>query len=241
MMMLSLLFTAMGTSVLNAQNENGDVVAKVGNTEYATIDEAIAAWTNNTTLTLLADVTLSDVIKLSSTEYHILDLGTYTMTAASGKDAIQYVVNGRSSASYALDIKADAENPGGITATGKAIVVHTMPLLNAPEKDRPITRFYGGKFKASNIVKQGGTFGAGYTGARSPYFYFYGGEFNGNISTNRSTCQFFGGTFNGKLYMSVDSSAYGLVAGGTFKDLSNYQGSALNSDKFTICSAKGVI
>ena len=77
-------------------------VAKVGNTEYATIDEAIANWTNGTTLTLLADVTLSDVIKLSTTEYHILDLGTYTMTAASGKDAIQYVINGRSSASYAL-------------------------------------------------------------------------------------------------------------------------------------------
>ena len=43
-------------------------VAKVGNTEYATIDEAIANWTNGSTLTLLDDVTLSDVIKLSSTE-----------------------------------------------------------------------------------------------------------------------------------------------------------------------------
>ena len=44
-------------------------VAKVGNTEYATIDEAVAAWTNNTTLTLLADVTLSDVVTLKSTEH----------------------------------------------------------------------------------------------------------------------------------------------------------------------------
>jgi len=215
-------------------------VAKVGSTEYATIDEAIANWTNGTTLTLLADVTLSDVIKLSSTEYHILDLGTYTMTAAKNKDAIQYVVNGRSSASYALDIKADATNPGGITATGGSIVRHTKPLTGAPSKDRPITRFYGGVFNASYVVRQGGTFGAGYTGASAPYFYFYGGEYNGTIYTNRSQNQFHGGTFNGSMQMSVDSSAYTLVAGGSFKNLSNSMGSELNSGKFTIGSAKGV-
>lgn len=222
----------------------GTAVAKVGNTEYATIDEAIAAWTNGTTLTLLANVTLSDVIKLSSTEYHILDLGTYTMTAASNKDAIQYVVNGRSSAGYALDIKADATNPGGITATGKTIVSHIKPSSNAPGKDRPITRFYGGVFNASYVVKQGGSGlflpGAGYTGASAPYFQFYGGVYNGTIYTNRSQNQFHGGTFNGSMQMSVDSSAYTLVAGGTFKNLSNSMGSALNSDKFTIGSAKGV-
>ena len=64
-------------------------VAKVGSTEYATIDEAIANWKNNTTLTLLADVTLSDVIKINSNESRTLDLGTYTMTAAKNKDAFQ--------------------------------------------------------------------------------------------------------------------------------------------------------
>ena len=234
-----LLLITGNSSILNAQ------VAKVGDTEYATIDEAIANWTNGTTLTLLADVTLSDVIQLSSTEYHILDLGTYTMTAASGKDAIHYVVNGRSSASYALDIKADAVNPGGITAEGKTIVSHIKPSSNAPSKDRPITRFYGGVFKASYVVKQGSTnaFGfltSGYTGASAPYFQFYGGVFNGTIYLNRSQTQFHGGVFNGSIQMSVDSSAYGLVAGGTFKNLSNSMGSALNSDKFTIGTAKGV-
>ena len=214
-------------------------VAKVGYIEYATIDEAIANWTNGTTLTLLADVTLSDVIKLSSTEYHILDLGTYTMTAAKNKDAIQYVVNGRSSAGNALDIKADANNPGGITATGGSIVRHTKPLTSAPSKDRPITRFYGGVFNASYIVRQGGTFGAGYTGANAPYFYFYGGEFNGTVYANRSIVHFYGGTFNGNIQISVDSSSYGLVSGGKFKSLSNAMGSELNSGKFTIGSAKG--
>ncbi len=214
-------------------------VAKVGNTEYATIEEAIAAWTNGTTLTLLSDVTLSDVIKLSSTEHHILDLGTYTMTAAKNKDAIQYVVNGRATLGYALDIKADATNPGGITATGGSVVRHTKPLTGAASKDRPITRFYGGLFNASYVVRQGGTLGAGYTGASAPAFYFYGGEYNGTIYTNRSINQFYGGTFNGSMQMSVDSSAYTLIAGGTFKNLSNAMSSALNSDKFTIGSAKG--
>ena len=223
-----------------AEDASEGHVAKVGNTEYATIDEAIANWTHNTTLTLLADVTLSDVIKLNSTEYHILDLSTYTMTAAKGKDAIQYVVKGRTSASYALDIKADANNPGGIIATGGSVVRHTKPTSSAPSKDRPITRFYGGIFTASYIVRQGGTWGAGYTGASAPYFQFYGGEFNGTIYTNRSQNQFHGGTFNGSLQMSVDSSAYTLVAGGKFKNLSNMMGSALTTDKFVIGTAKGV-
>ena len=217
-------------TVTASDNKPIPPVAKVGNVEYGSIDEAIANWTNGTTLTLLADVTLSDVIKLSSTEYHILDLGTYTMTAASRKDAIQIVNNGRTSASYALDIKADATNPGGITATGKAVVRHS-----GSAKDRPITRFYGGVFNASYIVYHSGN-----NGSNSPSFYFYGGEFNGTIYTNRSTNIFYGGTFTGSLQMSVDSSAYALIAGGTFKQLSNLYGSFLNSGKFTIGSAKGV-
>ena len=207
-------------------------VAKVGDTEYATIDEAIANWTNNTTLTLLADVTLSDVIQLSSTEMHTLNLGTFTMTAASKKDAIQIVNNGRSSASYALDIKADADNPGGITATGKAVVRTTG---KSGVKDRPIIRFYNGVFNASYIVYHSGS-----NGTNCPQFQFHGGVFNGTIFANRALMQFYGGTFTGSIQISVDSSAYGLVAGGTFKNLSNLYGSSLNSDKFTIGSAKGV-
>ena len=206
-------------------------VAMVGTTEYGTIEEAIAAWTNGTTLTLLANVTLSDVIVLKSTEYHILDLGTYTMTAASKKDAIQIENCGRGSASWTLDIKADATNPGGITATGKAIV---RTAGKSGVKDRPIIRFYGGVFKASYIAYHTGS-----NGTNCPQFYFYGGDYTGTIYTNRTLNQFHGGTFHGSLMMSVDSSAYTLINGGTFKQLSNLYMSALNSGKFTIGSAKG--
>ena len=207
-------------------------VAKVGTTEYRNIDAAIAAWTNNSTLTLLADVTLSDVVTLKSTEYHILDLGTYTMTAAKGKDAISITAEGRSSASYALDIKADATNPGGITATSKAVVKTTG---KSGVKDRPIIRFYNGVYNASNVISHSGS-----NGTNCPQFQFHNGVYNASISANRALIQIYGGTFNGRFYTSVDSSAYMLISGGKFKYLDNLYGSALNSDKFTIGSAKGV-
>ena len=209
----------------------GDPVVKVGNTGYGSIDEAIAAWTNNTTLTLLANVTLNDVIKISSTEMHTLDLGTYTLTGAKGKNAIEIVNNGRSSASYALDIKADATNPGGITAS--SAVVKTTGKSGV--KDRPIIRFYNGVFNANNIINHGGS-----NGTNSPQFIFYNGVYNGNINTNRAICIFEGGTFNGRFFMSVDSSSYARIGGGKFKYMDNLYGSTLNADKFTIGSAKDV-
>ena len=206
-------------------------VAQVGNKKYGSIDEAIAAWTNNTTLTLLSNVTLTDVVTLKSTEHHILNLGTYTMTAAKGKDAISITAEGRSSASYALDIKADATNPGGITATSKAVVKTTG---KSGVKDRPIIRFYNGVFNASNIISHSGS-----NGTNCPQFQFHGGVYNGSLTANRALIQIYGGTFNGRFYISVDSSAYALISGGKFKYLDNLYGSALNSDKFTIGSSKG--
>ena len=232
MAVLAAMLVAMSIMAVSAfaeEPENGTEVteqvttsvAKVGDTEYATIDEAVAAWGNNTTLTLLSDVTLSDVIKLSSTEMHTLDLGTFTMTAASKKDAIEIVNNGRNGLSYALDIKADAANPGGINASGKAVVVTKG---KSGVKDRPIIRFYNGVFNATNIVKHSGS-----NGTNSPCFYFYDGEYNATIYTNRSTILIYGGTFNASnpLQCSVDSSSYIRIEGGRFKSVSNSMGSDL--------------
>ena len=207
-------------------------VAKVGSTEYFSIDDAVANWEHNTTLTLLADVTLSDAIQIKSTEYHILDLGTFTMTAASKKNAIEIVNNQLAKATYALDIKADATNPGGITATGKAIVRTTGEKV----KDRPIIRFYNGVFTGTNIIYHNLN-----NGASSPYFYFYDGVYNGTVYANRATVHFYGGTFHNALQISVDSSAYALISGGRFKSMNNMMGSDLTTgNKFTIGSSKGV-
>ena len=131
-----------------------------------------------------------------------------------------------------MDIKADANNPGGITATSKAVVKTTG---KSGVKDRPIIRFYNGVFNASNIISHSGS-----NGTNCPQFQFHGGVYNGSFSANRALFQFYGGTFNGRFFISVDSSAYALIAGGKFKYLDNLYGSALNADKFTIGSAKGV-
>ncbi len=225
-MMILSFFGMARVNYLNAQN-----VAKVGETEYASIEEAIANWTNNTTLTLLQNVELTDVIILKSTESHVLDLGSYIMTAASGKDAIQIENCGKASPGFALDIKADLNNTGGITATGMAVV---RTSGKSDVKDRPIIRFYDGVFNASYVAYHSGS-----NGTNCPQFYFYNGVFNGTVFTNRTLNIFFGGTFNGSLMMSVDSSAYTLIKAGRFKQLSNLFMSALNNAKFTIGTSKG--
>ena len=163
-------------------------VAKVGNTEYATIDEAVAAWTKGTTLTLLADVTLSDVITMKSTEHHILNLGTFTMTAASGKHAIEITCDGLSNATYALTVNADATNPCGITATGKSCIYYRK---SGSTKDRPIIRINGGVFNGSTslqLISNGNT--------NCPQIWIYGGTFNASVYLTKCMLRIFGGTFN---------------------------------------------
>ena len=124
-LLIILLSVLCGSSKLSAQNERGNV-AKVGSTEYATIDEAIVAWeASASTMTLLADVTLPRTITLKSTQHHILNLGTYTMTAASGQNAIEITPLGVGTTSRScLTINADATNPGGITATKKYCIYY---------------------------------------------------------------------------------------------------------------------
>ena len=73
-------------------------VAKVGTTEYETIDEAIAAWGPGKTLTLLADVTygqtvIVEVNATKSTQNWTLDLGNYRWTA-NGCNAFQLYAAG---------------------------------------------------------------------------------------------------------------------------------------------------
>ena len=172
-------------------------VAKVGDTEYSTIDEAISNWGNNQELTLLADVTLSDTITLKSDEKHTLNLGTYTMTAASGKNAIQINREGGDAACDALIINADAENPGGITATGKYCIYYNRN--NKIINDMPIITINGGVFNGNYAV-----YIYSYTNEERnivsdfPYVYFNGGEFNAKVNLNRAKVIISGGHFTNR-------------------------------------------
>ena len=225
-------FTAAGVTV--------KMVAKVGNTEYSSIDKAIAAWTNGTTLTLLDNVTLSDVIKLNSTEHHILNLGTYTMTAKSGKDAIEILPKGVGTAAKAcLTINADTENPGGITATGKScIYYYNSEKIN----DRMMVTINGGVFEGSYAVNSltgpknnWGNVTSPLRGQGAAYYVFNGGTFNAQVYINAGMLKVTGGTFNKNLTCMGDITAYRLITGGKFSGMTM---TADAEGKFTIGSAK---
>ncbi len=191
----------------NAEENN---CAKVGNVEYGTIDEAIANWANGTTLTLLADVTLSDVVTLKSTEHHILNLGTYTLTAAESKNAIEITCEGLSSATYALTVNADSKNPGGIMAKGKSCIYYKK---SGTTKDRPIIQLNGGVFNGSYAINVYSS----NSGTNCPQVNIVDGTFNGNVNIGKGKLIISGGLFNGWVNCTGDSTSYRLISGGVFK------------------------
>ena len=205
--------------------------AKIGdNTIYYTIDDAIANWTNNTTLTLLRDVELSDVVTLKSTEHHILNLGTYTMTAASGKNAIEITPEGAGTAARScLTINADTANPGTMEAGSKACVYYKKTNgIN----DRIMVTFNGGIFNGtiSSSSNNGGQ--------ACPYFVFNGGVFNKSINLTKAMLKVTGGIFHGMFSCTGDSTAHRLISGGTFKSWTFMTADA--ADKFTVGTEKQV-
>ena len=238
----------------NEEESTAVYVASVDGTDYETIEEAIAAWKHNTTLTLLSDVTITSTISLASTEKHTLNLDKYTLTAEKC-DAISFNVLGTNMAT-ALVIDSADDNSGTISASGKACIKHAKPTSNAPSKDRPGIVINGGTFEGAYAIKQGGSgWGSGYTGASAPTITINGGVFNAPISTNRSKINIYGGTFNSSgNSMSVDSTAHVNLIGGRFKTIKNAAGSDLydkmanqttvkdmkNIHKWTIGSAQGV-
>ncbi|MBQ8854119.1 MAG: hypothetical protein IJZ67_07430 [Alistipes sp.] len=228
-------YIAQGYAVV--KNEDGswvvkEAVAKVGNTEYGNIDDAIAAWTNNTTLTLLADVALTDVVTLKSTEHHILNLGTYTMKAATSKNAIEITPYGDGAGTAArscLTINADTTNPGSIEAGSKACIYYRKTNgIN----DRIMVTINGGIFNGtiSSSSNNGGQ--------ACPYFVFNGGTFNKSVNLTKAMLKVTGGIFHGMFSCTGDSTAHRLIAGGTFKYWTFMTADAAN--KFAVGTAKSV-
>ena len=209
-------------------------VAKVGNTEYFSIDEAIAAWTNNTTLTLLDNVTLSDVVTLKSTEHHILDLSTFTITAAEGKNAfvIQACGTGDSERN-AITIKANAENPGGINAGKKSIIYYKYADGGISGNDRPIIKIEGGVFTGStSSFGTAGIYTIGTAARKCATLNISGGTFNCSINgSGKSKLLISGGTFNYSVGSQGDSTALRLIWGGKFKTL-GFMTADSNNTKF---------
>ena len=209
-MALAMMLCTMSFSVFAEEAQT--YVAKVGTTSYYNIDDAVAAWTTGKTLTLLSDVTLTDTIKLNSTETHTLQLGTFTMTAAKGKNAIEIVPQGLRNGDYALTVKADSTNPGGITATGMSCISHEY----AGFRDRPIIQIEGGVYNGKNAVYCNGA-----NGAYAPHVWIYDGVFNASIYTNRAQLRIYGGTFHNINYIYPDQTSYTWIEEGRFLELGN--------------------
>ena len=218
------------------------MVAKVGSTEYDNINEAIAAWTNGTTLTLLADVTLSDVVTLNSTEHHILDLSTFTMTAASGKNAFVIKACGFADRAerYAFTINADQTNPGGINAGTKSIIYYNYKDSGLPTSkgyyDRPIIKIKGGIFTGS--TSSWGTAGiytiGGSEADQAATLDIAGGTFNCSINgSGKSKLLISGGVFHYSVGSQGDSTALRLIWGGRFKSF-GFMTADDNNTKFWI-------
>ena len=209
-------------------------VAKVGNTEYLSIDEAIAAWTNNATLTLLDNVTLNDVVTLKSTEHHILDLGTYTITAVSGKNAFVIQACGTGSAERtAITINADATNPGGINAGSKSIIYYKYADGGISTEDRPIIKINGGVFTGStSSFGTAGIYTIGTAARKCATLNITGGTFNCSINgSGKSKLLISGGTFHYSVGSQGDSTALRLIWGGKFKTL-GFMTADSNNTKF---------
>ena len=216
-------------------------VAMIGTTEYTSIDEAIAAWTNNSTLTLLSDVELSDVITLKSTEHHILDLGTYTMTAASGKDAFVIKACGTGDAERtAITIKADATNPGCIDAGNKCIVYYKYADGGISGNDRPIIKIEGGVFNGSTSSwGTAGIYVIGSAARKAATINISGGTFNCSINgSGKSKLIISGGLFHHSVGSQGDSTALRLISGGTFKTL-GFMTADSNNTKFWFGTSMG--
>lgn len=215
-------------------------VAKVGSTEYATMDEALAAWGANSTLTLLADATLSDVVTLKSTEHHILDLSTFTLTAAEGKNAFEIVAYGTgASERYALTVKADATNPGGIDAGKKSIVFYDYSKGQTSGDDRPIIKLEGGIFTAStsSFGTGVGIYTKGTAARKAATVNISGGTFNCSINgATKSKLIISGGTFNYSVGSQGDSTATRTISGGKFKTFGFFTADD-NYTKFVIGTA----
>ena len=200
-------------------------VAKVGNKEYYTIDKAVANWTNNTTLTLLANVTLSKAIEIKSEETHTLDLGTFTMTAAEGYNAIEIMPATNRYGKFTIN--ADATNPGGITANGKNCIHYN----NTTSNDLPTITINGGVFNGNYSIYCNKT---KTPRGDSPKVVVNNGTFNGIVKVTYGALYVYDGYFDAEVTCTGADDGHGqrLIVGGTFKKWGFMTADAPN--KFTV-------
>ena len=206
----------------------GQNVAKVGTTEYATIQEAIAAWGPGKTLTLLANVTTTSTVEVEvnatkSTQGWTLNLGDYTWTA-SGCNAIHLFAAGGTPIHQNYGLKINANQSGGISASGKYAVYYTNQGTCSDSRGyRPRLEINGGTYNASYVVYYG-TEAYSSTANGASVFLNKSADgtepvFNGNFALSKCPVTINAGFFNGTQFTvyRVSSTVEPNIFGGHFK------------------------
>ena len=211
----------------------GQNVAKVGTTEYATIQEAVAAWGPGKTLTLLADVTTTSTVEVEvnatvSTQGWTLNLGDYTWTA-SGCNAIHMFADGGTAMNQNYGLKINANQSGGITANGKHVVNYTNKSTISDSKGyRPRLEINGGTYNASYVVYYATSAWSSTKNGASVFINKSadGTEpvFNGNFGLSKCAVTVNAGYFNGTQFTTyrVTSTVDPRLYGGHFKTYSAF-------------------
>ena len=210
---------------------DGDYVAKVGDTEYATIEEAIAAWGPGKTLTLLADVTTTSTVTVevtNSTQCWTLNLGNYTWTA-SGCNAFKLNATGVTPIHQNARLIINANQSGGITAQRKYAIQYTDDKNCSDSRGyRPGLYINGGTYNASYVVYYGtSAFSSTKNGASVFLNKSADGTepiFNGDFGLSKCPVTVNAGYFNGTRFTvyRVSSTVDPCIYGGHFKTYSAF-------------------
>ncbi len=233
-LLLSFLLCLLGMAGVRAQSN----VAKVGTTEYATIQEAIDAWGPGKTLTLLANVTTSSTVTVEvnatkSTSNWTLDLGDYTWTA-NGCNAFQLYAAGGTVMNQNYGLKIYANQSGGITANGKYCI--ECKYDNSTAGYRPRLEIHGGTYTGSYVIYYNSLMWNSNSVSNGPSTHISKGNdgtepvFNGNFAMAKCPITIYAGYFNGTTFNTypVSSTANTNLNGGHFKTIAAFPSASNN-------------
>lgn len=228
-----MLFALTTTQWAQAQN-----VAKVGSTEYATIEEAVEAWGPGKTLTLLADVQTTSTVTVEvnatkGTSNWILQLGNYTWTA-NGCNAFKLYAAGGTVMNQNYGLKIYANESGGIKASGKYCIECSYD--NSTAGYRPRLEIHGGTYEGSYIVYYNILTWNRTSVSNGPSTHFFKSDdgtepvFNGNFALAKCPITIYAGYFNGTSFNTypVSSTANTNLYGGHFKTISAFPSASNN-------------
>lgn len=189
------------------QNENGTVeqlgetnaVAKIDDTYYKTLAEAVAAAKDGDTVKLLKNVTSANILKINQSI--TLDLGDYTFElTGSGNTARAIYIND------GANVTIKANEKGGVKAATIALQVNAggkLTIESGTYTGMYALALFSSDTKPAEAILNNGVFNG--------YIYTNGTGHDDHITFN-------GGTYNEQVYLaSGDKSTY-TISNGTFKN-----------------------